>query len=389
MRIMNSDMLLQRRAGLKINVTEAELAAAAEGGGNKAKRVISWILKQGYIPTKIADSFAIASGGATYLRNRIRMYEKQGLETKEAEKKAWIDFQGIAEKTQQSSRADLLSQQQTSFGGRIILPFANTPMQMNRIMMKELLDISNNRFDGLVGENSLTNKLSKITYYGAVQSLIFAGLQSAAFALMANSDDDELIANKKVRTINTATDSFMRGMGIQGAVLASVKNAILMAIKQSEKGYRADYGEVAETLLNVSPTIGSKYTQMDGAGNTYKYNEKEIKEKGLSLDNTKAIEASAQVIQAITNIPVHRVVRKTQNVNAALDESNETWQRLLNGLGWSPWDVGIEQEKRRKEKEKKENLKQKEKERKAREKLLLKGRKRRPIRRRKTRKVRR
>ena len=140
MAIMNSDMLVQRRAGLKINVTEQELASAVSKSKNKAKAAIAWILKQGYIPTKIADSFAIASGGATYYRNRIEMYKKQGLETKEAEKKAWLDFQAIAEKTQQSSRADLLSQQQTSFIGRLILPFANTPMQMNRIMMKEVLD---------------------------------------------------------------------------------------------------------------------------------------------------------------------------------------------------------------------------------------------------------
>ena len=128
-------MLRQRRAGLKINVTEAELAAAAEGGGNKAARVLAWILKQGYIPTKIADSFAIASGGATYYRNRIKMYEKQGLDAKTAEKKAWEDFQSIAERTQQSSRADLLSKQQTSLVGRFILPFANTLMQMNRAGM--------------------------------------------------------------------------------------------------------------------------------------------------------------------------------------------------------------------------------------------------------------
>jgi len=156
-----------------------------------------------------------------------------------------------------------------------------------------------------------------------------------------------------------------------------------MFLKQSEKGHMADYGEVAESLLNISPTIGSKYTGMDGAGNTYKYNKKEIHEKGLSLDNTKAIEASAQVIQAITNIPVHRVVRKTQNVNAALDENNEAWQRLLNALGWSPWDVGIEQERRKKEKEKKEKEKEEEKRLKEIEKRKNRGRRKRPKRRRK------
>jgi len=357
MKIMNSDMLVQRRQGLKINVTEAELAAAVDGKGNKAKKALAWILKQGYIPTKVADSFAIASGGATYLRNRIRMYEKQGLETKEAESKAWLDFQAIAEKTQQSSRADLLSRQQTSFEGRLILPFANTPLQMNRIMMKEMLDLSKGRYKGSFGENSFTNKMSKIAYYGAIQSLIFAGLQSGLFALMANGGDDKIIAQKKIRTVNTMTDSFLRGMGVQGAIAAGVKNAVLKFLEQNEKGYNADYNEVGEALLNISPTIGSKFSKLDQTGNTFKYNKKEILKKGLSLDNTKGIEASAQTIEAIMNIPIHRVVRKTQNIQDALDKKNEDWQRLMMLLGWSKWDVGIIDKKKKKKKKKKIKIK--------------------------------
>ena len=94
---------------------------------------------------------------------------------------------------------------------------------------------------------------------------------------------------------------------------------------------------------------------MDGAGNTYKYNKEEIIEKGLSLDNTKAFEASAQVIEAITNAPVHRVYKKTQNINQALDERNEAWQRFWMMLGWSPWDVGVDIRER--EKEDKETVK--------------------------------
>ena len=181
MHIMNSPMLKQRRAGLQINVSEAELVAAASSGKkgfyNSSKRVLATILKHGYLPTKIADSFAIASGGATYYRNRIKMYEKQGLKTKEAERKAWIDFQAVAERTQQSSRPDLLSQQQVSVAGRLVLPFGNTPMQMNRIGMKEVLYVSKGRYDGWFGENSFTHKMSKISYYWAIQSAIFAGLQ--------------------------------------------------------------------------------------------------------------------------------------------------------------------------------------------------------------------
>ena len=354
MAIMNSDMLVQRRAGLKINVTEQELASAVSKSKNKAKAAIAWILKQGYIPTKIADSFAIASGGATYYRNRIEMYKKQGLETKEAEKKAWLDFQAIAEKTQQSSRADLLSQQQTSFIGRLILPFANTPMQMNRIMMKEVLDLSKGRWEGFAGENSFTHKASKIAYYGVIQSIIFAGLQSALFAVMGFDPDSEAIDDKKARSINTVLDSFLRGMGWQTAVISGVKNAILEAIKQDKKGWNADYGEVSEKLLNISPTIGSKYSKLDAMGNTYKYNKEEIKEKGLSLDNSPLLEMAAQGTEAVFNIPIHRMMKKADNIEGALNENNEDWQRVLMILGWSKWDVGVESVEKKKEKRDKE-----------------------------------
>ena len=354
MTIMNSDMLKQRRDGLKINVTEAELAAAVYGKGSKAKKALSWILKQGYIPTKIADSFAISSGGATYYRNRAKMYQKQGLSLKEAEAKAFIDFAGIAEKTQQSSRPDLLSQQQTSFEGRLLLPFANTPMQMNRIMVKEMLDIGKGRYKGSFGQDSFTNKMSKVAYYGAIQSAIFAGLQTGLFALMTNSDDDEIIANKKVKAYNTMADSFLRGMGIPGVVASGVKNAGMAFFKQNEKGFNADYSEIGEALLNMSPTIGSKFSKLDQAGNTYNYNKREILEKGFSLDNTYGIEAAATTIEALTNVPIARVLRKTENIKGALDDRNENWQRAMNGLGWSGWDVqsnvfGIEKAEKKEE----------------------------------------
>jgi hypothetical protein len=361
MRILNSDMLVQRREGLKINVNEAELATVAAEGKNRYQRTLAWVLKQGFLPTKIVDSFAIAAGGSTFYRNRINTYKKKGFSEKEAEAKAWLDFQSTAEKTQQSSRADLLSKQQTSFEGRLILPFANTPIQMNRIMIKDILDVSKGRYKGYFGENSLTHKLSRISYYGTVQSIIFATLQSGLFALMAHGEDDDdfddAIASKKIRTINTVTDSFLRGMGVQGAVVAGFKNAVLEFMHQQGKGHRADYGEVVEDLLNISPTVGSKAVGLDAAGNTYKYNRKEIHEKGFSLDNTKGIEAAAQTVQAITNWPTHRVVRKTENIQGALNEQNAAWQRFWMFGGWSAWDVGVESQKKKKKKKKKKKSK--------------------------------
>ena len=154
-------------------------------------------------------------------------------------------------------------------------------------------------------------------------------------------DDEPLLAQKKVRAANTMLDSFLRGMGIQGAVLAGVKNAVIKFGEQNKKGFNADYSEVGEALLNISPTIGSKFSGMDGTGNTYKYNKKEILEKGFSLDNTKGMEAAAQAIQSITNAPLYNYFKKSNNIQAALDEQNAMWQRMHNLAGWSAWDVGV------------------------------------------------
>ena len=48
MSLMNSDFLVDRRNGLKINVSESEIADAARTSKNKAKAVISYLLKKGF-----------------------------------------------------------------------------------------------------------------------------------------------------------------------------------------------------------------------------------------------------------------------------------------------------------------------------------------------------
>ena len=46
---------------------------------------ISVLLKYGFTFTQVADSVAIATGGATMYRNRINTYTKQGMTTADAE----------------------------------------------------------------------------------------------------------------------------------------------------------------------------------------------------------------------------------------------------------------------------------------------------------------
>ena len=121
--LFNSDFMKQRRGGIKTDVNGAELAASLRGAKNTPRALLAKLLELGFLPTQIGDNFAIATGGATFYRNRINTYLKQGLSQKEAQEKAFIDFQVLAEATQQSARPDMVSQQQASPLGKIILAF--------------------------------------------------------------------------------------------------------------------------------------------------------------------------------------------------------------------------------------------------------------------------
>ena len=310
--IFNSNMLVQRRAGLKINIEAAELLERVGSKKGGFARFRAYLLEKGFIPTKYADSFAIASGGATYYRNSIRKYKKQGLSTKEAEARAWEDFTLMTEATQQSSRPDLISMQQASALGRPILAFANTPMQMFRRHKRRIQDVANRR--GNTAEN-----VTSALYYGFAQTMVFAFLANAMFAVDDESDDPEDVKfaeKKKSRFVNTILDSYLRGMGTGGASIAALKNGILSFEQESKKDYNADYGNTVIDMLNVSPPIGSKMRKIYTALKSYKWDKEVMGEMGLSLDNPATL-ATANIISALTNIPTDRVVMKLTNIKDA------------------------------------------------------------------------
>jgi len=326
-KLMNSDYLVERRNGLKINVSEADIAEIAAESKNKAKAFISKILKLGFLPTQIADSFAIASGGATFYRNRFESYKKEGLSDADAEVKAFQDFRETAEESQQSSRPDRISKQQAGPMGRIILAFANTPAQYARLMQKAASDLKNRRGD------DKTN-ISKIIYYGAIQNVIFNALQHALFALaFGDQEPEEEIKNKKyVGIANGMADSLLRGLGFHGAAISTLKNVIMKLADGAEAQ------DAAIEMLDISPPISSKIGKLRSAGRTWDWNKKEIMEKGWSLDNPAYL-AAGQVVSAATNIPLDRGIRKLTNLKDASDAENEEWMRVANALGWQKWEL--------------------------------------------------
>ena len=170
----------------------------------------------------------------------------------------------------------ILSQQQASPLGRLILAFQNTPAQVTRIFNKSARDFINGRGD------QKTN-VSKMIYYGAVQGLIFATLQNAAFALIPGFDDEEdeekkskEFDKKEERILNSMVDTMLRGSGVYGAIVSTLKNSALAYYREEKKdAFGKDHRNTLLEILNLSPPVGSKLRKINNA----------IKEKEFTITN--------------------------------------------------------------------------------------------------------
>ena len=349
--IYNSDFLKQRRGGLEINVEEAEIAKAVERSKGKARALYDGLIKIGFKPTQMADSFAIAFGGTPFLMNRTATYVKQGLTPEAAKKRAFEDFREVSEESQQSSRQDRVSNIQTGIAGRLIFAFANTPMQMTRMTKKATLDLAYGRGD------AKTN-ISKIIYYGAVQSYIFYALQQSQFLRLFGGDDEDMSQEQKdfnekknnektTRIANSMFDSFISGSGSPGKVAITAKNTVLKYLAEKEKGYKADYGNVINEALSISPPLSSKTKKIYSAFKTYKYystkqGQKELAEFGqYSFDNPMLM-ANAKVFSSVSNVPADRLIQKVNNLYSAFtDETLTPIQSAALAAGWDKWSLGL------------------------------------------------
>ena len=340
MYLMNSDYLVQRRNGMKINVAESEIAEASKKGGMKG--VVAYLLNKGFIFTRIADSLAIATGGATFYRNRVNSLQKQvnintgKLYTKaEAEAKAFDDFYKISEESQQSSRADRISMQQASGLGRLVLNFANTPMQYARIMKKAILDLK-------AGRGDWKTNLSKVLYYGIVQNLIFSAMQAAIFTLLFDEEEEkkDRTMSDKVENIGfSMVSSLLRGLGYGGALVDTIITVGREVNVQRQKK-SPDYEEAVWNVFDYSPAIDSKVRKLRSAANTFKFNRKEIARRGFNLENPAYL-ALGQVVSATLNIPLDRALRMVMTAKQVIDNDTYLWQRVALVLGYTSWQVGL------------------------------------------------
>lgn len=339
--LFNSDYLTNRREGVKLNIQEAELADALNEPKNRGRNIWGVVyragkkqLRNGFIPTKYADSVAISTGGAAFYRNRVNSYLKQGLSEKESESKALLDWKKLTNEAQQSSDPARIANIQAGPLGRLVFAFANTPFQYARLSKRALKDLINGRGD------NVTN-LSKIGYYTVLQNLGFNMLQSAAFAALFDEDEDEEFLDKKTeRVLNGMVDSVLRGTGFGGAALSMVKNVALKLKDESEEPnqYMKDVDSAVMSVSDISPPIDHKLRKLQ------RLSEIVVGKNYYDTNIPPSVEAAANAA-ALVNIPADRVLKKMENLYEASAYEMKLWQRVLMAAGWSSWDLGVEGEK--------------------------------------------
>ena len=122
------------------------------------------------------------------------------------------------------------------------------------------------------------------------------------------------------------------------------KNVIKRIIDESEKP-NPKYEKIGYELTRVSPPLSSKLSRVNQAARAFQWEQDEMREKGFAIDNP-ALLAGANIISAATNVPVDRLVKKTNNVVDATSQDLEMWERLALLGGWQDWELGIEEPKK-------------------------------------------
>ena len=273
----------------------------------------------------------------------METYKKQGLSEKEAKAAAFKDFREISEESQQSANVSKISMEQSSSLGRLVLAFANTPMQYARLQKRAILDLANGRGD-------YKTNLSKVAYYGVIQNFMFNALQNALFTNIWEDEPDEKKEDmKNTRIANGMLDSILRGMGIGGAGVSTMKN-ILLKIKSEGEKTRPQYESAALEVFDFLPPIDSKIRKLRNAGKSLTWDAKKMKTMSLMDVDNPAYLAGANVISAATNFPADRIVKKVQNMNGIITDDMEMWQRVTRFAGWSEWEIGPKKHKKEKPK---------------------------------------
>ena len=326
---------------------------------------------------KIIDDKGYAVEPRVFFKNEKfkTIYEKkdrqqnQELFDKLIEELAFVDFYEKTEESQQSARPDRLSVEQTSTWGRLILAFQNTPMQYNRIILKAISDLKNNR-------GSKYNNLSRIAYYGFVQNLFFSTLQNGLLAVAYNgydNEEDEKLQETKMDKINNALvgsmQTLLRGLGIKGSIGYTVGLFAYNLLKLSKDD--AKYYDVSRAVVDLtafSPALNIKLRTAKNVFDDFYFSGKQDYElhkrmfkKALSEKDIRskiryglynpAFDTATDLLMLGFNSPTNRMLKKARNISEGLRQQEYILNNFLFLAGWDGWSLGVDYKELEKQKE--------------------------------------
>ena len=157
---------------------------------------------------------------------------------------------------------------------------------------------------------------------------------------------NEKFLKKRERVINGTFDSILRGSGIYGVAVSTLKNMAIKWHEQRDKDYNKDESAVLMEALNFSPVVGIKARKLVNAEKTINYNESIISEMETFDADNPAWSSATNYIEALTNFPANRLYQKSINLRNALDNDYEAWQRALFFSGYTTWRLGLDDTKK-------------------------------------------
>ena len=164
--------------------------------------------------------------------------------------------------------------------------------------------------------------------------------------MFGSEDEDEekrveQFLKKKERVISGSIDTILRGSGIYGVAVSTLKNMAIKFMEQREKGYNPDESAVIMEMLNFSPVVGIKARRIVNAEKTLNYNKKVIKEmETFDIDNPMW-SAVTNYTQTITTAPTNKIYQKTINLRNAADNDYTALQRLMFLSGYTTWSLNL------------------------------------------------
>ena len=325
-KVWNSDYLRARRGESGFDLSAAEIASAA-GESKGFNKLVSKLIQFGFTPTRAIDALAVALGGAAVYRSAI--------DSGASEQEALRRLQEVSEENQQSARPDKISEIQAGPLGRIIFAFGNTPFQYARLTKRTAQDIFSGRSSD---RGTLARDLGKMSWYGAVQSVIFTMLQQAVDGLVPDEDDDNDEKKRKAYALDGFITSYIKAFGGPGAITAA-SYPILKEISGQMKN--PEFGKEGSFLLSAvsaSPAISSRLRKLLKFRN---------EAKSGSLNDPKTEDFWKTIgygLNVSVNVPLDRAVEKFHNLKAIVEEDYSFMTDLALALGWKEWQLDAEPE---------------------------------------------